>query len=352
MRIIIRQKMKPNHKGILMRKHSGNTHRIGIEVEKNIRKESELHRWGVILAGGDGTRLRSLTRIISGDERPKQFCRILGDESLLERTVKRVEMGIPRNNILLSVTRTHERFYNYLYDKFDRRQFADQPANLGTAPAILYSLLRIAKADPGAFVTFFPSDHYLSDDEIFMKQVETAFEGVERQPGMIALLGITPGSAETEYGWIEPYPQAADSGPGFLMPVKRFWEKPDKPRAAELLNKGCLWNSFVMTGKASAFLGMIRGSIPTLYHDFIGASDMIGAPGESDAIDYVYEKLTPANFSQRVLEVSTESLLAFAVTGVQWSDLGEPGRVLSTLENIGIKTEWNLKKGDLARKIA
>ena len=166
-----------------MRKHSRNTHRIGIEVEKDIREESELHRWGVILAGGDGTRLRSLTRIISGDERPKQFCRILGDESLLERTVKRVEMGIPRNNILLSVTRTHERFYSYLYDKFDRSRFAEQPANLGTAPAILYSLLRIAKVDPEASVTFFPSDHYLSDDEIFMKQVEAVFEGVERQPG-------------------------------------------------------------------------------------------------------------------------------------------------------------------------
>lgn len=309
-------------------------------------------RWGIILAGGDGTRLRSLTRMISGDERPKQFCRILGDESLLERTVKRVEMGILRNNILLSVTRTHERFYNYLYDKFDRSQFADQPANLGTAPAILYGLLRIAKVDPDASVTFFPSDHYLSDDGIFMKQVEAAFEGVERQPGMIALLGITPGSAETEYGWIEPYTQDADAFPGPLMRVKRFWEKPDKSRAAELLNKGCLWNSFVMTGKVSAFLGMIRGSIPALYHDFIGASDMIGTTGENDAIDYVYEKLTPTNFSQRVLEVSTQSLLAFAVKDVHWSDLGEPGRVLSTIENTGIKTEWNLKKVALARKFA
>lgn len=313
---------------------------------------SEGHRWGIILAGGDGTRLRSLTRIISGDERPKQFCRILGDESLLERTVKRVEMGIHRNNILLSVTRTHERFYNYLYDKFDRSQFADQPANLGTAPAILYSLLRIAKIDPKASVTFFPSDHYLSDDGIFMNQVDDAFKGVEREPGKIVLLGITPGSAETEYGWIEPYTQADGAFLGPLMRVKRFWEKPGRSKAAELLNKGCLWNSFVMTGKALAFLSIIRGAIPSLYRDFIAASDMIRTPGESDAIDYVYEKLTPTNFSHRVLEVSTESLLAFAVKDVEWSDLGEPGRVLSTIENTGIKTEWNLKKGNLARKFA
>ncbi|MEW6143429.1 MAG: sugar phosphate nucleotidyltransferase [Thermodesulfobacteriota bacterium] len=313
---------------------------------------SEGHRWGIILAGGDGTRLRSLTRIISGDERPKQFCHILGDESLLERTVRRVESGIPRSNILLSVTRTHEKFYGYLFDKFERSRFVDQPANLGTAPAILYSLLRIAKVDPDASVTFFPSDHYLSDDCIFMKQVETAFEGIERQPGMIVLLGITPSSAETEYGWIEPCQLSAEKMQSPLKRVKRFWEKPDKSRAAELFDKGCLWNSFVMTGKVSSFLEMIGRSVPALYRDFLRVSDTIGTPEESDAIDYIYERLTPANFSHRVLEVSTEDLLTLAVKDVEWSDLGEPGRVLSTLENIGIMTEWSHKKGNLTRKIA
>jgi mannose-1-phosphate guanylyltransferase len=290
--------------------------------------------------------------MISGDERPKQFCRILGDESLLERTVRRVESAIPRSNILLSVTRPHERFYGYLFYKFDRNRFVDQPANLGTAPAILYSLLRIAKADPDASVTFFPSDHYLSDDRIFMKQVEAAFEGVERQPGMIVLLGITPTSAETEYGWIEPCPPSTDNSPDSLMRVKRFWEKPDRSRAAKLFDKGCLWNSFVMTGKVKSFLGMIGRSIPSLYHDFLRVSDVIGTSEESDAIDYVYERLTPTNFSHRVLEVSTENLLTLAVKDVEWSDLGEPGRVLSTLESIGITTEWSLKKNNLARKIA
>lgn len=315
-------------------------------------KAKAQERWGIILAGGDGTRLRSLTRLISGDERPKQFCRILGDESLLDRTIKRVELGIRRSNILLSVTRTHEMFYGYLFDKFDRGRLVEQPANLGTAPAILYSLIRIAKADPDASVTFFPSDHYLSDDDEFMRQVDAAFTGIERRPGMIALLGITPASAETEYGWIEPESGADVNREGLLMGVRRFWEKPDKKTAGGLFSNGCLWNSFVMTGKVTAFLTMIARSVPVLYHEFMGASHLIGTPAESDAADYIYEKLTPVNFSHRVLEPSTRNLLTLAVKDIEWSDLGDPGRVLSTLENIGVKTDWSLRKDDPVLKTA
>lgn len=315
-------------------------------------KANAQKRWGIILAGGDGTRLRSLTRLISGDERPKQFCRILGDESLLDRTIKRVELGMRRSNILLSVTRTHERFYDYLFDKFERSRLVEQPANLGTAPAILYGLIRIAKADPDASVTFFPSDHYLSNDEEFMRQVDAAFTGTERLPGMIALLGITPASAETEYGWIEPESGADVTRLGPLIGVRRFWEKPDKKTAAGLFSNGCLWNSFVMTGKVTAFLTMIARSVPVLYHEFMGASHLIGTSAESDAVDYIYEKLTPVNFSHRVLEPSTRNLLTLAIKDVEWSDLGDPGRVLSTLENIGVKTEWSLRKDDPVLKIA
>ncbi|MFI5323471.1 MAG: sugar phosphate nucleotidyltransferase [Thermodesulfobacteriota bacterium] len=307
-------------------------------------------RWGVILAGGDGTRLRSLTKFISGDERPKQFCLILDKESLLDKTVNRAEISIPRGNILISLTRTHERFYSDLYDSFDRSRLVIQPANLGTAPAILYSLVRIAKADPGALIAFFPSDHYVSDDKRFMEQVESAFEGIEREPDRIVLLGITPSSAETEYGWIEPVRGEEVKKSKTLYRIKRFWEKPEKSIALELMKTGCLWNSFVMAGKVSTFLDIISISLPGLYHDFMGACDMYGTPLESDAIEYIYEKLTPLNFSQRVLEVSTDKLLVLAVKDIEWSDLGDPGRVLTTLKNIGIRADWTHRYDNLARK--
>ena len=74
-------------------------------------RPSVSHRWGVILAGGEGARLRPLTRTLAGDDRPKQFCAILGDTSLLEGTRRRVMLGVAPQRTLVVVTRTQERFY-------------------------------------------------------------------------------------------------------------------------------------------------------------------------------------------------------------------------------------------------
>jgi len=79
-----------------------------------------------------------------------------------------------------------------------------QPENCGTAPAILYSLMRLTKVSPDAMVAFFPSDHYFSDDEGFMTHVDFAFDTVRMNPESVVLLGIEAEKPETAYGWIEP----------------------------------------------------------------------------------------------------------------------------------------------------
>src|SRR5258708_12108156 len=126
------------------------------------------NRWAVILAGGDGERLRPLTRLIAGDERPKQFCAFLNDETLLEQTRRRVAFAVPPSQTLIAVTAAHEPFYASLLSDMPPNRVIEQPANKGTAPAILYSLLHLAPVEPTAAVSFFLSHHYFAVKHLFI----------------------------------------------------------------------------------------------------------------------------------------------------------------------------------------
>jgi len=286
-------------------------------------------RWGVILAGGDGSRLLPLTRLLTGDERPKQFCSIGGDETLLERTSRRVSLSIAAENTAVIVTETHEAFYRSALNHMASENLVIQPVNKGTAPAILYSLLRIDKVAPNATAAFFPSDHHFSDDERFMSHVEAAFDAVAARPDLVILLGITPDAPEEQYGWIEPGQSVHANASGHFYQVRRFWEKPSRPLAQELMEKGCLWNSFVMIGQVRALLAMIREALPDLYRRFalIKELDLLA---EQKLACQLYGSIPSINFSQAVLANRPEDLALFPVSGIEWSDLGEPARVIST----------------------
>jgi len=287
------------------------------------------NRWGVILAGGDGSRLLPLTRLLMGDDRPKQFCPIGGDETLLERTSRRISLSIAAANTTIVLTETHEQFYRSALNHIASENLVVQPVNKGTAPAILYSLLRIDKVAPNATAAFFPSDHYFSDDETFMFHVEAAFDAVAARPDLVILLGITPDAPEEQYGWIEPGPSVHANASGHFYQVKRFWEKPSRPLAQELMEKGCLWNSFVMIGQVSALLAMIREAIPDLYRRFAPTKEL-NLVAERKLACQLYGSIPSINFSRAVLANPPENLALFPVRGVEWSDLGEPARVIST----------------------
>ena len=291
---------------------------------------NNMQRWAVILAGGDGNRLLPLTRLISGDDRPKQFCSLFGGPTLLELTKQRVGLLLPAEQTLTIVTRHHERFYKHLPDLRSNKCLV-QPSNKGTAAAIMLGLLRVTQLSPEALVAFLPSDHYISNKYLFMFHVDSAFRAAEQQPNRIILLGIKPDSPEVEYGWIEPTIRLSGENSDAMSPVRRFWEKPSAPNARRLMRDRCLWNSFVMVGQANAFLESIRLSLPELYKSLSSVAPALGTADQEHALAEIYSSISCSNFSTEVLASCPDRLLVRLVADVGWSDLGEPSRALSAI---------------------
>lgn len=302
-------------------------------------------RWAVILAGGDGTRLQSLTRVIAGDDRPKQFCAFQGSTTLLDQTRRRIALSVPEKHTLTIVTQTHERFYKALLRNSSKSQLLVQPINKGTAPAILLGALKIAQRSPNATVAFFPSDHYFSNEPQFIDHVENAFAAAPTVTDTITLLGIKPDKPEIAYGWIEPGEPLEHSN-GCLSRVRRFWEKPSYYIAQKLMQRGCLWNSFIMVGGVNAFLKIIERTLPALYGLFRGVTSTLGTDEEATTLGRAYSSIPPSSFSQHVLAQSPKDLFVMQMPPVGWCDLGEPKRTVRALKLRGLGLKIAPEKRD------
>jgi mannose-1-phosphate guanylyltransferase len=221
--------------------------------------------WAVVLAGGEGTRLRPLVRHLCGDERPKQFSPLLGARTLLRQTLDRIGLQIPLERTVVVALQAHARYLERELDEQPRPHVLSQPESRGTAAGILLGAQWIETRDPDATLVCFPSDHLVLEEAAFMEHVGELASFVWREPRRIVLLGSRPSQPETEYGWIEPGKPVGWTGQGPVHAIRRFREKPSKEAAEALLRRGGLWNTFVFVARAAVLLAAGRECAPALY---------------------------------------------------------------------------------------
>lgn len=291
------------------------------------------HRWAVVLAGGDGTRLQELTRRISGDSRPKQFCEFFGGKTLLAHTRDRIAPLFPEARTLFALTRAHEAFYRPELVNVDAERRVVQPANRGTAVAMALCLQFIAQQDENALVSFFPSDHHYANCPAFRESVESGLRLAEGYPECLLIVGAEARYPEVEYGWIEPGRALVDSLVHPLHQVSRFWEKPALESATVLRRQGCLWNTFVTIGLAGTFLELLTATVPQITRSF-------AAESTDHQLDQIYARLAPLDFSSSVLTKMPERLVVLRDAASEWTDFGSPNRVMDVLIRSGITPPW------------
>jgi len=184
--------------------------------------------------------------------------------------------------------------------------------------------MRLRRRFDDGIVTIFPSDHYVNNAQLFMSCVRAACRAVEAWRNRVALLGAVATGPETGYGWIEP---GDHLGLSTLRRVRAFWEKPTPEKVHALWRAGCLWNTFVLVGRVSTLLSLMSSALPDLYAAFRHVEDCFGTSGEAEVVAKLYDRIDSIDFSEHVLAPNTESLAVYALSGVEWSDIGEIERL-------------------------
>jgi mannose-1-phosphate guanylyltransferase len=216
-------------------------------------------------------------------------------------------------------------------------QVVVQPSNKGTTAAIIYSLLRITSLAGDPIVGFFPTDHHYSREQRFVSAVRLAVNIVSTRLDTVSLLGAHAEHPEVDYGWIQPGASLECSLTNSLVGVRRFWEKPSTQVAQALLAHGCLWNTFVMIGRASAFIEILNAAVPRVMYVLKSGRGALGSNRSLRHEEEAYAALHPGDFSQQVLAVSTGQLAVLRLGNIGWSDLGTPERVMSAVTRAGIR---------------
>jgi mannose-1-phosphate guanylyltransferase/mannose-6-phosphate isomerase len=263
----------------------------------------------VLLAGGSGTRLWPVSRELY----PKQLAKLIGKESLIQSTLRRLVPPFTADNVRVVCGEQHlHEIARHMEDIGIPAggRIITEPAGRNTAPAILLACLQIRAAVEDAVLAIFPADHMIGNLAAFHTRLAAAVELAAQ--GRIVTFGITPHYPETGYGYVE----AGAAAGGGALSIRRFVEKPDLDTARRYLAAGnFFWNSGMFAFRASVILDEFRIHQPRLLQALqrLCLADQPIRPED-------YRQLPDLSIDYAVMEKTDKGVVL--PSDFDWSDIG------------------------------
>jgi mannose-1-phosphate guanylyltransferase len=294
-------------------------------------------RAAIVLAGGEGERLRPLVERLRGRHLPKQYIPFAGEGSLIERAWARAARAGAAERTVTVVARRHLRIpeARALIASLPPDTVVSEPEPRGTAPAVLLALARLGTAAPDMTVALFPSDHVVRDEALFAEQVDLAHDAAAASPRHVVLVAAEPLDADPGYGYVVAGREVGSLAPSGIREVSRLIEKPSERSAERLVAEGALWSTMVMAFRPEALLAIFRRFAPGLDAAFAAVRAAAGTRDESSAARRAYRRVACADLSRDVLAPAAAArpctLLVLPARGAGWIDVGTPRRLLHAL---------------------
>ena len=269
--------------------------------------------FAVIMAGGRGTRFWPRSR----GAMPKQLLDITGESTMLQQTVERIAPLVTLQNILIVTGAEQATLVRSQLPDVPAENIIVEPVGRNTAPCICLAATKIYQQDPEAVMLVLPADHHIGNPEGFRTRLKAAADAAS-EIGALVTIGIAPTQPETGYGYIQYDSSRRRAG---AYRVERFYEKPDRDRAQQYLDRGnFLWNSGMFIWKASVILDAVKKHLPAMHDLLFPLKDSWGTPSITAAIAEAYGRVQPISIDYGVMEKADEVYTLVGDFG--WNDIG------------------------------
>jgi len=282
--------------------------------------------WALVLAAGDGKRLATA---YGGHAIPKQYCSLRPGPSLLHDALRRARAVTTWQRTCVVVAEKHRCWWMPQSSMLPTDNVIVQPENRGTGVGILLPLLHILDRDARARIVILPSDHHVRVEACLVRSLRAALETIRLHDERVLLLGVTPEEPNPGLGYIVPGIAGEDA---VALPVQRFIEKPSATDAVQLIERGALWNTFIIAASVSGLMRLYERRVPGIVAQMQRAARRDReAAGARRTVSELYATLHPVDFSHDILPGQESSLRVVRVPPCGWSDLGTPERFARTL---------------------